>query len=192
MANPNNGLSMGIKFPNINLLEPPENVKIPTISGTFVLGQTVTAEPGTWTSSEIDYTYQFNDGTEGSSADYVLAEGDELTGVFVTVRATNRIDTVEATSQVYTVEGLANLTAPTISGDFVVGETVTADPGTWNLDNADLTFEYAFNGGTAGASADYELVEGDEVTGVTVVVTASSAVEDVEATSETYDVEAAP
>ena len=90
-----------------------------------MLGQTVTAEPGTWTSSEIDYTYQFNDGVEGSSADYVLAEGDELTGVFVTVRATNRIDTVEATSRVYTVEGLTNLTAPTISGDW---QTVTVQP----------------------------------------------------------------
>ena len=191
MANPNNGLSMGIKFPNINLLEPPENVKIPTISGTFVLGQTVTAEPGTWTSSGISYTYQFNDGVESTNPDYVLAEGDELTGVYVTVRATNRIDTIVATSEVYTVEGLTNITLPTISGDFVVGETVTADPGTWNLDNADLTFAYAFNGGTAGASADYVLVEGDELTGVTVVVTASSNVEDVDATSETYDVAAA-
>ena len=103
MANPNNGLSMGIKFPNINLLEPPENVKIPTISGTFVVGQTVTAEPGTWTSSGISYTYQFNDGVESTNPDYVLAEGDELTGVYVTVRATNRIDTIVATSETYDV-----------------------------------------------------------------------------------------
>jgi len=190
MANPNNGLSLGIKKFNLSLMEPPVNVEIPSLSGTFVLGQTITADKGVWLGEGLTYTYQFNGGVEGSSNEYVLADGDELTGVFVTVRATNRIETVSAVSQVTAVDNLTNLTAPTIEGIFSVGETVTADPGTWNLPNDDLTFEYSFNGGTAGASEDYELVAGDVATGVTVTVTASSTVEDIDADSETYDVTA--
>jgi hypothetical protein len=191
MANPNNGLDLGIKQFNLNLTERPQNTQIPKITGTFVIGETVTAEPGNWLGEDLTYTYQFNDGVEGSSADYVLTDGDELTGLYVTVRASNNFGEVAATSVVYTVENLTNIDLPTITGTFVVGETVTADPGTWNLPNEDLTFEYSFNGGTAGASAEYELIADDVATGVEVTVTASSAVEDIDATSENYTVEAA-
>lgn len=104
MANPNNGLSLGIKKFNLGLMEPPQNVRIPTISGTFTEGETVTADPGEWVGEDLEFTYQFNGGIEGTSANYILQVGDSLTGVYVTVRATNRVETVSAVSTNYTVD----------------------------------------------------------------------------------------
>ena len=190
MTNPNNGLSLGVKTPNINLMEPPVNVKIPQLSGTFVLGETITADAGDWEQNDLTFTYQFNSEAEGSSNEYELQEGDEETGVYVTVRGTNRLGTVEAVSKTETVETLTNLTLPTISGVFEVGEEVTADPGTWNLPNSSLEFTFSFNGETASATETYTLLEADIATGIEVIVEATSNAESVEATSENYDVTA--
>ena len=107
MANPNNGLSLGIKKFNVGLMEPPQNVRIPTISGTFTEGETVTATSGEWVGEDLEFTYQFNNGIEGTSPDYTLQVGDSLTGVYVTVRATNRVETVSAVSINHTVEEAA-------------------------------------------------------------------------------------
>ena len=107
MANPNNGLSMGIKKFNVGLTEPPQNVRIPTISGTFIEEETVTADPGEWVGEDLEFTYQFNDGIERTSPNYTLQIGDSLTGVYVTVRATNRVETVSAVSVNHTVEEAA-------------------------------------------------------------------------------------
>lgn len=114
MANPNNGLSLGIKKFNVGLMEPAQNVRIPTISGTFTEisgtfteGETVTATSGEWVGEDLEFTYQFNDGIEGTSPNYTLQVGDSLTGVYVTVRATNRVETVSAVSTNYTVAEVA-------------------------------------------------------------------------------------
>ena len=195
MANPNNGLSLGIKKFNIDLMEPPENVKIPTISGTFVAGQVVTADPGEWTGSDLTFSYSFDGLISSNEPEYELTETDVETGVFVEVTATNRIGSVVAVSKTTPVAALTNLTLPTISGDFVVGETVTATSGTWNLNNELLDFTFSFNGNlpdvTVEDSAAYILQESD-LAGVSVIVTASSNSVSVEVTSAVYAVEAAP
>lgn len=70
----------------------PVNTALPTISGTAVVGDTLTAAPGTWTNSPT-YAYQWtNDGKPISGATastYVLQSTDNGATVAVSVTATN-------------------------------------------------------------------------------------------------------
>ena len=69
-------------------LVPPSNTSKPTISGTPQSGQTLTADPGTWTGdTPITFAYQWSDGTTGKTD--TLTDAEIGTSVFVTVTASN-------------------------------------------------------------------------------------------------------
>ena len=69
-----------------------------------------------------------------------------------------------------------SVTKPTITGTPAVGETLTADPGTWDAKNDVLTFSYqwlADGDAIEGATdATYEVAEGDAGKKISVIVTA--------------------
>lgn len=72
----------------------PTNTAVPTISGTLEVGQTLTANPGTWTGSPSSYAYSWlrggSGGVEvGTASTYVLQAADEGEVMAVEVEATN-------------------------------------------------------------------------------------------------------
>lgn len=75
----------------------------PVISGTPMVGQTLTCSTGDWTNSPIAYKYQWRrddliiDGAD--SEDYVLVEDDTDAEINCTVRAVNRNGSGGATSE---------------------------------------------------------------------------------------------
>lgn len=125
----------------------PVNTVLPTISGTPVEGQTLTASNGTWTgSAPITYTYQWlNNGTpiSGETAStYVVRVGDAGDDISVTVTGTNNIGSSSATSADTEIAvAPVNTAIPVISGTLEVGETLTASTGTWT-GTAPITYTY--------------------------------------------------
>lgn len=81
---------------------PPSNTVAPVISGTNVVGQTLTTTNGTWQGTNLTYTYQWKrDGSNigsATSVTYVLVEADADTNVTCEVTATNSIGAASATS----------------------------------------------------------------------------------------------
>ncbi|HYB27098.1 MAG TPA: endo alpha-1,4 polygalactosaminidase [Solirubrobacteraceae bacterium] len=86
----------------------PTDTSPPTISGTPQVGDTLTANPGSWTGSPT-FTYAWSDGTTATTD--TLAAGDEGKTITVTVTATNSGGSVPATSA-----AVGPVTAPSGSG----------------------------------------------------------------------------
>jgi hypothetical protein len=125
----------------------PTNTSPPTISGSAQQGQTLTADPGTWSGTQpIGYAYQWRrcDSAGASCADiagatattYALVAADVGARLRVAVTASNVAGSASATSDATSVvtAGVApvNSSPPTISGTPQQGQTLTADPGTWS------------------------------------------------------------
>ena len=175
----------------------PANSVAPTISGTLVDGQTLTASTGTWSgTAPISYSYQWqrcsSTGTgcatiTGATAStYQLSPTDVGTTLDVVVTATNTAGSANATSATTpTVTALApaNTTAPTITGTAQDGQTLTATAGSWSGD-APITYAYQWQrcnaSGTgctniAGATSSTHAVAGADVgSTLQVTVTASN------------------
>lgn len=134
---------------------PPVNTAPPTVSGTAQDGQTLTANPGTWSSQPAaSYSYQWTrcDSTGASCSSisgataqtYALTSSDVGSTIRISVTATNPSgSTVASSDPTQVVAGIApaNATAPSISGTPQVGSTLTADHGTWN-GTTPITFAY--------------------------------------------------
>lgn len=127
----------------------PSNTTAPTITGTPAVGQTLTAQDGTWTNSPTSYSYQWmrcNGGGKkcasisgATQKTYTLVSADAGATIKVQVTATNASGSSSATSaptaSVATGSSSAapkNTTPPTISGTPKVSQTLTADPGSWS------------------------------------------------------------
>ena len=114
----------------------------PTISGTAVAGQTLTADEGSWGDTPT-FTYQWRrcDSGGANCADiagataktYVVQNADVDSTLRVVVTGTNPGGSQSATSDPTAVVTGApfNTSPPTITGSTVQGSTLTADPGTW-------------------------------------------------------------
>jgi hypothetical protein len=142
----------------------PANTAEPTISGSPAQGQTLTAAPGTWTGTPAPtFAYQWlrcppsggaSDGSDCASIDgatttsYVVAAGDVGFRLRVKVTGSNA-DGVgspavsNATASVTTQAGPPNTAPPTITGSAVVGEKLTANPGTWT--GTGIAFAYLWS-----------------------------------------------
>jgi hypothetical protein len=120
-------------------------------------GDLVVTNP--WSSDAISVT-----DSEGDLVDYDVADGRIS------------LDTVAGETYSFAVVGeLLSTEAPEISGDAVVGETLTASEGTWNL--GDLEFEYQWKRDGADIAdahdASYALVAADYDSIISVEVTAT-------------------
>ena len=136
------------------LAAPPAVTIDPSVTGTAVDGQTVSADPGVWAGTgPVDFTYQWLrcdlDGTNctdiagATDEDYTLTSADADHGIRVEVTGTNAAGSATGTSPVAAVNALApqNTAPPEISGSLVDGHTLTADEGTWS-GTTPLHFDY--------------------------------------------------
>ena len=136
----------------------PANTSAPTISGTAQEGQTLKADPGTWSgSTPIDYSYQWRRcGTGGASCSniskatdniYTLTSVDVGHRLRVLVTAVNSDGAATAQSKATDVIKKAppsapkNTTEPSISGTPQQDQTLTANAGAWS-GNQPIQFAY--------------------------------------------------
>jgi len=139
------GSSTATSDPTAVVVQEPTNTSSPTISGTLREGQTLTANPGTWSGTQpISYAYQWSRCEEddadcgvipgATSATYTLTPAEAGMRISVSVTASNSIGTqTAATAMTPVVQAVSpdNIDAPTISGTAEKGQTLTASPGTW-------------------------------------------------------------
>ncbi|MFL6088824.1 MAG: carboxypeptidase regulatory-like domain-containing protein [Aeromicrobium sp.] len=161
------------------------NTSAPTISGTPKVGQTLTANEGTWSATPDSYTYVWKAGgtaiSGATSKTYVPVAGDVGKTITVTVTAkksglTNGTATSSPTPAVAAADAsvLSNTSAPTISGTPKVGQTLTANDGTWSSTPDSYTYVWRAGGTvvSGATSKTYSPVAGDVGKTITVEVTA--------------------
>ena len=135
----------------------PVAIAAPVISGDSVVGSTLTASSGTWSdpAAALSYSWRRCDDTgnctpiDGATATtYTLTSGDVGSSIRIRVTAANAGGQNTATSSATAQVGPAptpapsDTTLPSISGDAIVGSTLTADPGSWTDPSA--AFSYAW------------------------------------------------
>jgi hypothetical protein len=190
----------------------PSNTAQPTISGTPAVGQTLTGTQGTWDNSPTSYSYQWvrcnssggaPDGSDcnaiggATTTGYVVSSADVGYRLRFRVTASNgdgqQTAASNATSLVTAQQtGPPNTAPPTISGQAVVDQTLTASPGTWT--GTGITYAYAWQRcDTAGANCatiggatatTYKLVDADAGHTLRVQVTAKDATGENSVTSD--------
>jgi hypothetical protein len=135
----------------------PSNTAAPQISGSAKVGQTLTVSNGTWSGTPTSYTYQWQRCTSSSTSSCIDITGE--VGQTYTVRAAdggNRLRAIvgavnadgksTASSDLTTVVPSTGVpiatTRPSISGDAIVGSTLTADPGTWTNSPTSTSYQW--------------------------------------------------
>jgi len=129
----------------------------PTVEGSPIVGQTVSAGNGSWTNTPTSYSYQWQrcdangngcaniSGATNKSYTIVSADGGNTLRVLVT--ATNADGSSQPANShptaVVSTSGTAQSTArPTISGTPQVGSPLTADKGTWNSATSSWAYQW--------------------------------------------------
>ncbi|HVA31373.1 MAG TPA: PIG-L family deacetylase [Gaiellaceae bacterium] len=122
----------------------PANTVPPSIAGVAVVGQALTASPGTWSGAPApSFAYQWQRSANNSSgwssiagqtaATYTVVTADAGSYLRVQVTATNDggsdLASSDATVRVATAPAMT--AAPTLAGSAVEGQTLTASSGTW-------------------------------------------------------------
>ena len=196
---------------------PPANTSLPTVSGSVIQGQTLTASNGSWSNSPTSWAYRWlrcdsygancTDIASATSNSYVLVSGDVGKTVRVVVTATSSYGSTSATSErtglVSATAGTSapvNNTPPTISGAAVRDLTLTASDGTWSNSPTSYTYQWrrCNSAGascvniTSATSSSYVLVLADVNSTIRIVVTATNSYGSPSATSAQTAVVAAP
>jgi hypothetical protein len=169
-------------------------ITAPTVAGTAMQGETLTASPGTWTwaTGPATYTWSRCDPAAGtctpvagaSDATFVLGEDDIGSTIRVTasVPGARGPSSGSADSTVVVPAPPVSLSAPAISGSAIVGRTLIADPGNWSLPTPTLTYAWlrcAKDGSScapidAATDAAYVATEDDAGSTIEVAVTGTN------------------
>lgn len=164
-------------------------VEAPALTGVPVVGETLKVSTGSWSPASAAVTFQwYADGTPiagatGTTYTLTAAEVGNLVRVEYVATASGHDAYVGATATLgpVTTSGPEPATflmtaPPTITGDAVVGSTLTASPGSWSPAPTSIAYQWFADGRPiAGASAaSYTPVAGDVGTVLTVRVTVSS------------------
>jgi hypothetical protein len=137
----------------------PVNTAPPTITGTPTVGQTLTAGNGTWSNNPTSFDYQWlrcnGSGAScvsvanGTQKTYTLVGADAGHTIRVRVTATNADGSASAESAQTDVVAPATSSAapkntdrPIISGTPRVGQTLTADEGSWSGNPTAFAFQW--------------------------------------------------
>jgi hypothetical protein len=138
----------------------PVNTVPPVVNGVPRDGETLSLTPGTWTGATSPATYQWQqcDPVSGGCSDIPGQTGLTVTldssevgqQIQVVEMESNAVGSSSAVSnQTAPVAALnggpVNVTAPTISGSAVQGQSLTADPGTWDDQGAAMSFTYQWS-----------------------------------------------
>lgn len=131
----------------------PVNSTSPVLNGTAKVGNTLTVSNGTWTNSPTTYTYQWQrcssstactDIANAVGQSYVVRQADGGSRLRAQVNAINADGKGTASSQLSDVVPATgapiNTVRPSITGDAIVGSTLTAQTGTWT--NSPTSYSY--------------------------------------------------
>ncbi|RFA08464.1 hypothetical protein B7R54_03915 [Subtercola boreus] len=153
---------------------------VPTISGTFAVGQTLSVDAGAWGPAPVTFSYQW----KASGANITGATGSTLVlspaerGKTIKVSVTGAKPGYASASQTSAVSaavgyGTLSTVTPTISGTAGVGSTLTASAGTWGPAPVTLAYQWSKAGAAIpGATAStYAPVSADIGATLTVSVT---------------------
>lgn len=136
------------------LAAPPANTAAPTISGTARVGETLTAQNGTWSNSPTAFQYQWQRCNASGAAcvnvggatakTYLLASADAGRTMRVLVTGINAEGAVNARSAPTDVVAPSaaprNTARPSITGDLEAGQELTAEEGSWT--NSPTSYAY--------------------------------------------------
>ncbi|HYI75123.1 MAG TPA: hypothetical protein VEW90_07615 [Gaiellaceae bacterium] len=134
----------------------PVNVEPPTITGEARVGQVLTARNGTWQNGVTEYRYRWlRCNRLGNSCVLLAADGptyrsgqaDVDRTLRVRVTAVNADGSTNARSEqsdivVANTQPLDNTSRPTISGEAIVGQELTATEGTWSGNPTSFAFQW--------------------------------------------------
>lgn len=189
---------------SVTVTAAPVNTVVPAISGNTPVGSLLTSTTGTWTGYPTPtYTYQWKRDAVSiagaTNSTYTSQSADISTGVTCTVTGTNSDGSVEATSNSITVTNAlaapVNTIAPVITGNAVVGSTLTSDTGTWT-GNPTPTYAYQWRRDAvdiaAATNSTYVSQAADVGTAVTCRVTATNSQGNAGSTSNSITVTSLP
>ena len=152
----------------------------PTISGSAIFGNTLTAVPGTWDDG-VSFSYQWKrDGSSIGSATgstYLVSAADighTLTVSVTGSKAGFSNSTQTSAGATASAASLVLTPVPTITGTASVGNTLTAHAGSWDA-GVTLSYQWNRNGSPigSGSSSTYTIVQADGGSAITVSVTGS-------------------
>lgn len=133
--------------------EPPIVAGTPKISGTAQFGKTLVAVPGTWTPSDVGFSFQWFRGSKAvgtNSARYTLSSGD--IGSLMTVRVTGSrsgstpvVVTSAPTARIAPAR-FTNTVRPKISGSAKYGRKLTASSGRWSAKVSSYEYRWLRDG----------------------------------------------
>lgn len=154
----------------------------PTVTGTTLVGKTLTAHAGTWGPAPVSLSYRWSrDGSPIHGANrskYELTNRDAGHTLTVTVAGSNRgfaSSSATSTPTSPVTGGHLHASTPRISGPGHHGETLTALAGSWGPGTVTLDYSWSRNGRPiAGATSSTYTVTGADVgTSISVTVTGS-------------------
>ncbi|GAW48500.1 MULTISPECIES: hypothetical protein [unclassified Nocardioides] len=182
-----NGLgSAAASSPSVRVVSTakPANTDPPTTTGTGVVGTALTCTPGTWTGTDITYSYAWTRNgaaiPDTASESYIVLSEDVSATLACIVTATNGNGSAAETSAPRTIAGPSgqapvNAVPPTISGTALTGQTLTCDPGTWTGDPT-ITYVAVWqrNGAAIAGGWTHTVTAADATANLLCVVVASN------------------
>lgn len=156
---------------------------IPTVTGTPTIGRTLTAVTGAWSPAPVILTYQWlRDGVAVSGANtstYVTQSADAAKGLSVRVTGSKAgyTPSTRTSSSVIVKLALTATPTPTITGNAVEGQALSATAGSWSPAPVALRFQWLSNGSaiSGAATSSYSLTSVDVGRTIAVQVTGSKA-----------------
>ena len=177
---------------------PPTNTALPSISGTPIEGDTLTASNGNWEGSPTSYAYQWQDcNSQGEACTKIsgamtsthrLTASDAGHTITVLVTATNEGGSTSVTSPTTAVvtsktppAAPKNTALPAISGTPTEGDTLKATAGTWEGSPTSYAYQWQDCTGASctkisgATTSTHKLTTSDVGHTLTVIVTATNA-----------------
>ena len=135
---------------------PPANTAAPTITGTARVGETLTAQNGTWSNSPTAFQYQWQRCIASGAGctnvpgavekTYLLTSADAGRTIRVRVTGINAEGATNArsapTAAVTPSAAPQNTARPTITGEPEVGQELAAEDGTWTNTPTSFTYQW--------------------------------------------------